>query len=123
MLTKEEFKAFRIELEQVTEGLAKKFNVNIKAGKIKYSTDNFNLDLQVTKKEVNGLSFEQAEFEKCCFLYGFKPEDYNKQFESKGHMYTLVGFKSSARTMPVLATREDGRRFKFGTEVKRLLAV
>jgi hypothetical protein len=122
MLTKKEFETFRKELEEVTKELAKKYNANITAGKIKYTNDSFNLDLQVTKKEVNGKSFEQAEFEKYCLLYGFKPTDYNKKFESKGHTYTLTGFKISARTMPVLAVREDGKCYKFGTEIKRLIA-
>jgi 16S rRNA U516 pseudouridylate synthase RsuA-like enzyme len=122
MLTKKEFDSFRKETEQVLQVIAQKYNANITAGKIKYTNDSFNLDLQVTKKEIDGKSFEQAEFEKYCMLYGFKPEDYNKQFESKGHRYTLTGFKVSARTMPILATREDGKRFKFGTEIKRLIA-
>jgi len=71
MLSKKEFDAFRKETELTLVELAKKYNVNIEAGKIKYTSDSFNLDLKVTKKEVNGKSFEQSEFEKYCILYGF----------------------------------------------------
>ena len=36
--------------------------------------------------------------------------------------FKLIGFKTSARTMPVLAQSEDGKNYKFGTDVKRLLS-
>jgi len=124
MLSKKEFELFRMELEKATEALAKKFDVTIKAGKIKYSADSFNLDLKVNKKEVNGKSFEQSEFEKYAETYGFMPEDYKKEFVSNGKTFTLIAFKTSARTLPVLAIAEDGRRYKFRTDVKeRLLKV
>jgi len=122
MFTKQQFESFRIESEQALQAIAQKYNVNIKAGKIKYTNDSFNLDLQVSKKEVNGKSFEQSEFEKYAFLYGFKPEDYGKKFTMSGKTFTLYGFKSSARTMPVLAKGSDGKNYKFGTEIKKLLA-
>jgi len=122
MLSKKEFDAFRKETELALIELAKKHNVNIEAGKIKYTSDSFNLDLKVTKKEVNGKSFEQSEFEKYCVLYGFQPEDYNKSFVTSGRKFKLIGFKTSARTMPVLAQSEDGKSYKFGTDVKRLLS-
>lgn len=122
MLSKKEFDAFRKEAELALGELAKKYNVNIEAGKIKYSSDSFNLDLKVSKKEVNGKSFEQSEFEKYCFLYGFQPEDYNKTFVTSGRKFKLIGFKTSARTMPVLAQGEDGKNYKFSSEIKRLLS-
>jgi len=121
MLSKKEFEAFRNELEEATKALANKYNVNIKAGHIKYTNNSFNLGLEVTKKEINGKSFEQVEFEKLCLLYGFKPEDYNKQFTSHGRKFAIYGFNNRARTMPILAKGEDGKNYKFSTEVKRLL--
>lgn len=122
MLTKIQFESFRKETEQALKSIAEKYNANITTGKIKYTSDSFNLDLKVTKKEVNGKSYEQAEFEKNAFLYGFDPEDYNKTFMSHGKSFQLVGFNNKARTMPVLAKCEDGKRYKFGTEVKKLIA-
>jgi hypothetical protein len=58
MLTSKEFTAFRAEVEQALQSIATKYNANIKATKIKYTTDSFTLNLDVTKKEVNGKSFE-----------------------------------------------------------------
>jgi hypothetical protein len=122
MLSKQEFASFRKETEQALQELAKKYNVNIEAAGIKYTSNSFDMTLKMTKKEVNGKSFEQAEFEKHCILYGFKPEDYNKSFVMNGKTYTLCGFKLKARTMPVLARNKDGQNYKFGEDtVKRLL--
>jgi len=122
MLTKKEFVAFRQEAEKALQELAKKYDVNIKAGNIKYDNNSFNLDLKMTKKDIGGKTFEQVEFEKHCFMYGFKPEDYRKQFTMNGETFTVTGFKLRATKMPIVAVRQDGRGFKFGEEtVKRLL--
>ena len=122
MLTKKEFEIFRKEVEQTLEGIAKKYNANIKAGKIKYDTNSFNLDLQVTKKDIDGKSFEQVEFEKYCSWYGLKPEDYKKQFTMNGKKFALTGFKPRATKMPILAVSEEGKSYKFGEDtVKRLM--
>jgi hypothetical protein len=101
--------------------LANKYNANIKAGKINYTNTNFTLDLQVSKKEINGKPFEQVEFENYAILYGFSKEDYNRTFNMNGKTFTLYGFKPRASKMPVLARGTDGKNYKFGVEIKRLL--
>jgi hypothetical protein len=118
---KAQFDMFRMEVEQALQEVAKKYDINIKSGKIKYNENSLEMDLKASKKEVNGKSFDQSEFEKVAFMYGFKPEDFGRQFNMSGKTFTLYGFKSSARTMPVLAKGNDGKNYKFGTEVARLL--
>jgi hypothetical protein len=123
MLTSKEFGVFRTEVEQALQEIGKKYNVNIKGGKIKYSSNSFNLDLQVNKKEINGKSFEQAEFEKYCMLYDFKPEDYRKEFIVKGKTFYITGFALRASKMPILAVNSKGEGYKFTEEtIKRLMA-
>jgi hypothetical protein len=122
MFNKKEFEVFRMDVEKALQDIAKKYDVNIHAGHITYTSDNFKLNLEVTKKEVNGKSYEQAEFEKYCILFGLEPKDYNRQFKSNGTVFTIYGLNLKAKTMPVLARTTDGRGFKFGAEtVKRLL--
>jgi len=116
MLTKKEFESFRIETEQAMKTIAEKYGVNIHAGKINYDSNSFTLDLKVSKKKVNGKSFEQAEFEKNCIYFGLKPEDYNKSFMSNGRKFNICGIKTSARKMPILAKCEDGKTYKFSLE-------
>lgn len=123
LFSKKEFDVFKKEVESALENLARKFNVSIKAGKIKYSSDNFCLELCVSKKEVDGKPFEQAEFEKYCNYYGFAPEDYRKEFIYGGRKFMLVGFNTSARKLPVIAIAEDGVHYKFGTDIKARLTL
>lgn len=70
MLSKKGFEMFRKETEQVLQEIAKKYDVNIHAGHISYDSNHFELKLEVTKKEINGKSYEQTEFEKECIYYG-----------------------------------------------------
>jgi hypothetical protein len=123
MFTSKEFTMFSEDVEKALEVIAAKYNVNIDAGKIKYSDTYFDMNLKVTKKEVNGQSFEQAEFYKLCKWYGLKPEDYKKQFKSNGKIFEIYGINPKAKTMPVLARcLTDGQNYKFGADtVKRLM--
>ena len=122
MFTKLQFELFRNELLEATKSLCQKYEVDITAGKIKYDNTKFNIDLLVTKQEVNGKSFEQAEFEKLAVYYGFLESDYNKEFTNNGKRFAICGFKQSARTMPIIARcLDDGKMYKFGTQVKRLI--
>lgn len=122
--TKEELRTYRIEIEQALQEVAKQHNVNIKAGNISYSANDFKLTLEVSQKEVNGLSYEQAEFNKNCMLYGFKPEDYKKEFSMNGKTFAITGFNHRAHKMPILAKGNDGKGYKFACDtVKRLIGV
>ena len=123
MLTKLQFADFRKEAEKALEDIAEKYNATVHCGKINYDANSFRLQVEVSKKEVNGVSFEKAEFERYCSMYGFKKEDYQKTFTTGNDQYTLVGFNTKARTMPILALKSDGRRYKFGTYVLKLLDV
>jgi len=122
--TKEELRNYRAEIEQALKEVAEKHNINIHAGNISYTDNDFKLTLGVTKKEVNGLSYEQAEFEKHCMLFGFKPEDYKKTFAMNGKIFTITGFNLKAHKMPIHAIGNDGRGYKFASDtVKRLIGI
>ncbi len=122
MLTKKEFQQFRQEADEVLSQLAEKYDINIKAGNISYNKSSFNLKIEATKKEVNGKSFEQAEFEKYCLIYDLQPEDYNREFVYAGKKYNITGFKPRSRKYPVLVKCDDGKTYKFTKEmVKQVL--
>ncbi len=122
MLTKKEFENFRTETEEALKEIAEKYNVTITAGKIKYSEAEFALTIDVKKKEVNGKSFEQAEFEKYCFLYHLKPEDYLKSFKTSGKNFVITGFKPNRPKFPIIAKGEDGKSYKFTEDILKMLA-
>jgi len=113
MLTNLQFKSFRQEAENALQEIAKKYDVNIKTGSIKYTSNSFNVDLQVTKKEVNGIAFEQAEFERYCFLYGIPKNAYNKELNMNGKKYYPISFKPKASKYPVIVKCSDGNNYKW----------
>lgn len=121
MFTKNELKIYRVEMENALKGFAEKYNFDIKAGNISYDSNSFNIKIEVRQKEINGKSFEQAEFESLCVLFDFKPEDYGKKFNYNGRMFSLTGFNTKAHKMPILATSE-GKTYKFAPDtIKKLI--
>lgn len=120
MLTKAGFAQFREDLLVATKDLAEKYDINIETGNINYDKFSFSMNLKVMKKTVNGESFEKSEFKKLCNIYGFKLEDYNKEFIYDGESYRLIGFNPRAKTMPVLAKNTEGKTFKFRTNAIKL---
>jgi hypothetical protein len=121
MLTNKQFDSFRKETEQAMQQIAEKYGVNIHCGKIKYSDIKFDLTITASKKEVNGKSVEQIEFEKVATLYGFVPNDFGKSFTWKGNTYRIVGIKTRASKMPIICECTDGKRYKFAEDVKKLI--
>lgn len=121
MFNKQQFAEFRKDVEKALEEVAKKHNVNITAGKINYSDISFDLKLEVKKVEVNGKSFEQAEFEKVCTLYGFTNEDYAKKAIYQGKEFSLVGFNLRKRKSPVMVKSSDGKGYGMPEELAKLL--
>ena len=117
MFTRKQFEEFKNDTEQVMKALAEKYNVNIKTGKIKYADNNFTLALDVAKKEVNGQSFEQAEFAKHCYLFGLKPEDYRREFQYKERTYMLTGFSLRSPKMPIIVTCTTGGEYKLSRDL------
>ena len=117
MLTSTQFKDFRNEVNNALKAIAEKYDVNLTAGSISYNENKFTCKLEGKAKEVNGMSFEQAEFEKWCIYYGMKPEHYKKQFSYGGERYELVGFKPKAKKYSVLAKRTDGKIYKMPVEI------
>lgn len=123
MFNKQEFKNFRNDVEVALREVAEKYNVDIRAGKINYTEIDFNMKLEVKAREVNGVSYEQAEFNEYCVMFGFKESDYNKEFTYGNKKYNLIGFKPRSRKYPVLVKKEDGKTYKMTTEiVKQLIA-
>ena len=123
MFGKQEFNMFRQDVEQALQEVGQRYGIEIKAGHITYGETKFTLKLEAHKPEVNGKSFEQAEFEKYCLLYGLSKEDYNKQFVLEGKVFTIFGFKPKASKYPILARCENGKTYKFSaSSIRRHIA-
>lgn len=112
MLTKAEFKELRERIEKDLSKLSEDYGIEIKAGNIKYEQNSFNITLNATKKEVNGKSFEQAEFEKLCRIYGLTADDYMRKIALSGKTYFICGFSRGASKYPIIVKDAYGKQFK-----------
>jgi hypothetical protein len=95
------------------------YGIDGKLGKISFQTNTFKADLNVAIVGVEGegenvKSFEQAQFEANCRMFGFKPEDYRKPFKTHSGTYLLSGFKPNNHKYPILGVQVGtGKGYKF----------
>lgn len=123
MFTKPELKNFREDFSSAVKELEKKYGVSIELGSITYTANDFHAKMEVKKNVVEGnISYDQAEFEKYCMIFGLTKDFYGKKFSMNGKTFTVSGINTKAHKMPVLATCDDGKTYKFASDtVKKLV--
>jgi hypothetical protein len=111
------------EVMKALKPIMESYGINIRPAGGRYSSLQYTMKLEMKVKETAaGVSGDQAEFNRSCFLYGCKPEHYKKVFESAGEKFMITGFAPRRPKFPVLGIRiMDGRRFKFPESVLRSL--
>jgi hypothetical protein len=122
MFTSDEVKKIRKDMEQVLKDVEKKYKMTIKVGTIVYSPDSFTAKLECDAESIDGKSFEQSEFERLAFLFGYKKSDYNVRMLSLTDdvQYRLIGFKPNNTKYPIIMKRMiNGKRFKFGARTAK----
>lgn len=112
-INKESLKEFRKDLDEIIKPLEEKYGVTIDLGSISFSDIEFSTKINVKNNEINGKSVEQYEFEKVCHLYGFKPEDYGKEFKQKDETFKFVGFNINSPKYKYKCVNEKGIAYKF----------
>jgi hypothetical protein len=75
--TKQEFDAFRKDVEKALAEVAKWYFLDIKVGGISYTSNDFTAKMTCTKTDVNA---EKDNYELYCKMYGFSKDDYRKPF-------------------------------------------
>jgi len=98
-------------------------NLKIQVGNASYTESNIIYKVEVALVGKNGevKSKEAESFKLFATAYGLKAEDFGKSFKSNGHTYKICGLKTKSGKYPVLAEREDGRKFKFGADYIKLV--
>lgn len=97
-IDKEFLTIFREKANEALKSVEEELGVTINLNKIKYS--DYEFDLAVNVKVGSKEEAERREFEKYCRMYDLKPEDYLKEFTSKGKLYKIVGFQPTRRKYP-----------------------
>ena len=100
------------------EAVASEYGVSVqyKSGNYSRTTASLKFDFSEVGEDGVVQTRESENFTKLAHIYGLKAEDLGATFEAGGRTYTIVGLNGRARKMPIQATRDDGKPFKF-TEV------
>lgn len=108
-------KYLRSSFEDVFEVVANAYGIKINIGTMKYddNTARFTVECVTINESGEALNSEAIAFKQCAALYDLKPSDLGRKFKSSGQTFTIVGCKPRSTRFPIIATREDGKRFKF----------
>lgn len=116
---KSNFEAFRKDVEAALKEVSKKYEVEIKTGKIKYSEYDFTMEIKSVKinEDVN---IQQEKFNQVCYLYNFTPDQYKVEFSSNGKVFQLVGFNTNKpKNCCSLYCVTDGKTYQCNDEMVR----
>lgn len=107
MLTRDELKAMKADMILALKEVEKKHDVKIDLGNIVYDDFSFTVKTKVTKNEARTEEGEKLLFEKSCYFYGLKPNDYLYQFDAnvkgKRQKFEVIGFELSRSKFPIKA--------------------
>lgn len=111
------FELFRKDVEVALQSVAEKHGVEIECGKISYSSFDFTMQLKVTKND-GDIDGKKAVFEQECIYFGFKPEDYNREFMADRKKFKLIGFnpKSPKNNCNIYCV-DDGKTYRCNNEI------
>ena len=108
-----------IKMDQALAAL-EEIGIHARTGHISYQDQNATVKVEISVMGENGevVTKEQTDYDLYREMRGL-PER-GTQFTSRGTLYTITGFRPRSRKYPVMATRMDGKTFKFPIDnVKR----
>jgi hypothetical protein len=90
--------------------ISKLEGINISIGAISFSSTSFNL-------KITGVDIDSPETDSVNLIlskrYGFTQNIIGMEFTSPSGTYIINGIKTANHKYPILATRKDGKHFKF----------
>lgn len=121
-MNREKCQKLREKLEKIfnlhSAELKAEFGIQVKVGKATYSQVEIGeceFKIQLAEMNVNGIAEtkEAKNFKNNAQIFGFEESDFGKAFQFKTHSYKITGLSPRFGKFPILATREDGKIFKF----------
>lgn len=95
--TKSGFNEFREDVMAALDSVAKKHDVSIQIGNIRYTSSEFDMKIRVINGFSDDAEYSESKFKHECGYFGFKPEDYNKVVIIDNQRFNFVGFNMKAR--------------------------
>jgi len=99
------------EAKQALQEVAKRHGLVVESGNTRYSGDRCTVRFDFRTVTSDGAPAER-DWRRHCGAFNLKPEDFGRTVVRNGRRFKVVGIKPRATSWPVLAERDDGRRFK-----------
>jgi hypothetical protein len=115
-MEKQAVKALREEVKDMVAPLLAKHGVTLERNSASYDQYGATITLHFVSAN-GGPTKAQDEFTKYAKLFGLDPTWLGKTFQSHDHAFTVSGLNGGRPRYPVDAVRDDGKTFKFTTEM------
>jgi len=112
MLSSERFPLFSKEVQDSLKSIEGKYGLKFHLGEISQMNSRLTMHLIAVKNDLAAKPFEQLEFERDAFRFGFTKEDYGKRFNINGERWRLVGVKASTSGRQVIIESIEGKRYE-----------
>lgn len=99
--------------------LGKEFGLSLHAGNGSFSgrEGHFKLMISVDDPEIQAKA-DREEFDRYCYSYGLRPDDFGTRFYSGGKTFEVIGLNMRGRKSPIKARRlDDGKTYIFSSLV------
>jgi len=104
----------RDDLEGWMETFGEELGIVVELGNARFTPESVTFKLKVRIADEDGLkSMSQLEFEAHAASFGFKAEDYERKFKSRGKLITIVGLKPRSYKYPILGRNAYGTVYKY----------
>jgi len=122
-INKESVVAFRKDFEATVKNLEKMYGVSLELGPITFNEMMFKTKLTVTKTDLVNTKTGEVKNDKEAIAwhmhasrYGFKPEDFGREFSINTRKFIITGIKPSRHKYPITGIQKGTQRqFKFTT--------
>jgi hypothetical protein len=114
-MDKQKCNAIAAAAKKALEAVATEFNLTVtdKGGNFDLGSTLLKFEFAELGEDGVAQTREATDFTMFAQQYNLEPTDLGKEFVSGTERYTIVGLKRRARKMPILATRKDGKTYKF----------
>lgn len=102
-------------IDAALEDVGKDYGISIEAGNATFGENiaTFKVECATIAKNGKVVSKAAEDFNRYAQMFGLEPSDLGREFTHRGRRYTITGLKPRSHTYPIVATRDDGKSFKF----------
>ena len=119
MITPQKIQEMRKDIDEALKAVAEKHNCTIHAGSANYTSESFNIKLEVVENSSDGstVTKEELDWKANASLFGLDVDLLGKTVKIQGKDYEIVGLKPRSRKYPVLGKDlSNGKTYKFPAE-------